>query len=264
MTKQLNILLVEDLSSDAELIKLELKKEKINFILKTVDNKKDFLFALKQSKPDIILSDFNLPQFDGLEALEISKEKFHEIPFIFVTGTLNDETVVGCIKAGAWDYVIKEHLVRLGPAVKQALKLKGEIEDKKNAENALRKSEERFRSLIQNSSDIITVIDKSGKVLYHSPSAERILGYKLNEIQKKNYIFELIHTDDIEETKKIFSNILNDFSKIFKIEYRILSKKGNWIYLESFCSNQLNNKSINGIVLNSRDITERKRAEQIQ
>ncbi len=105
----LRILFVEDLTSDVDLAVLELRKEKLKFEYTTVCTRVDLIKALKKFKPDLIISDYMMPSFNGLQALKEVKEFDPEIPFILCTGSVNEETAVECIKAGADDYVIKEH-----------------------------------------------------------------------------------------------------------------------------------------------------------
>ena len=126
---------------------------------------------------------------------------------------------------------------------------------------ALRQREERFRSLVQNSSDMIAILDARGILEYVSPSSERILGYKPEELVGKNY-FKYIHSEDIHQVRSAFiSNIKNAVNTV-AIEYRIQNKEGNWIYLESISKNLLNDPNIRGFVVNSRNITKRKQAEE--
>lgn len=117
----LKILFVEDLPSDVDLAVLELRKEKLQFEYKTVCSRTDLEKALAEFRPDLIISDYSMPSFTGLQALKITKEFNSDIPFILYTGSVNEETAVECIKAGAQDYVIKEHLTRLPFAAKEAL-----------------------------------------------------------------------------------------------------------------------------------------------
>ena len=127
----LRILILEDVPTDAELVKRELRNAGITFTSRFVDTRDDFLKQLEDFSPDIVLSDYSMPQFNGMEALELVKERYPSIPLIIVTGSLNEETATECIKAGADDYVIKEHLTRLGPAVNGAMekkRLRGEKE----------------------------------------------------------------------------------------------------------------------------------------
>ncbi len=133
--------------------------------------------------------------------------------------------------------------------------------DRKRAEQELHRSEERFRSLVQDSYDIITIHDSTGAVQYASGSGERILGYKQGSMRGRN-VFHLIHTDDLSEVLRAFRGVLEGGSQGGWVEYRIRHASGAWIYLESILSNQLQNPAICGIVATSRDITERRRAEQ--
>jgi PAS domain S-box-containing protein len=150
MEEKLRILIVEDVPTDAELIKHEIKKNNIEFTDVIVDTNKDYIDAINSFKPDIILSDFSLPHFDGMQALKIKQEMVPMIPFILVTGSLNEETAVEVMKAGADDYILKEHIARLGQAIILALDKKEVIEAKNKADKLLKASEERYRSLFEN------------------------------------------------------------------------------------------------------------------
>ncbi len=126
---------------------------------------------------------------------------------------------------------------------------------------AQRQSEQRFRSLVQNSSDIITILDPDGTIGYISPSVTRILGYKPEEIIDRN-AFEYIHPEDVTSVKTAFTSASQNPLLTVTIEYRVKHAKGHWIYLESVTSNLLENPSIKGIVANSRNISKRKQAEE--
>src|SRR5712691_3419014 len=110
MNRDTHILIIEDVAADAELFEHELRKAKIAFASQRVETKEDFSKALREFDPDIILSDYNLPQFTGLEALGLLKEKEIPIPFILVTGSLSEEIAVLCMKEGAADYILKSNL----------------------------------------------------------------------------------------------------------------------------------------------------------
>lgn len=145
--EKLKVLMIEDVPTDAELIQRELKKAEIDFVARRVETRDALLKELEDFRPDLILSDYSLPLFDGITALFTVKELYPSIPFIIVTGSLSEETAVECIKSGASDYVIKENLVRIGPAVKGALEKKKALEEKIKAEEALRlQTEELARS----------------------------------------------------------------------------------------------------------------------
>lgn len=121
MEEIVRILLVEDYPPDAELAEIEIRQAIPGSVFQVVKTKKDFLDALETFKPSIIVSDFMMPQFDGLTALKLTLEKHQDIPFLLFTGSMNEDTAVECMKLGATDYIIKEHLKRLGGSVKNAL-----------------------------------------------------------------------------------------------------------------------------------------------
>jgi signal transduction histidine kinase len=142
MEKSMKILMLEDVQDDAGLIERALRKEGVTFSSKRVDTSEEFIHALREFNPDVILSDHALPQFNSIEALKICKQYSLHIPFILVTGTVSEEFAVSCLKQGADDYVLKSNLVRLPSAIFNSIKQK-QIERKRiKAERALRKQNE--------------------------------------------------------------------------------------------------------------------------
>ncbi len=137
----LRILIVEDIPTDAELVERELGKAGIEFTSMCVDTRDSFLQQLEDFSPHIVLSDYSMPGFDGIQALELVKERYPSIPFILVTGPTNEEIAVECMKRGAADYVLKENLRRIGLAVKGTLEKTRLEEERKKTEEALKKSE---------------------------------------------------------------------------------------------------------------------------
>jgi signal transduction histidine kinase len=139
MESYLKILLLEDCVDDVGLIDRQLKKEGILFHYKCVDSKDEFIDGLHSFKPDIILSDHSLPQFNSMEALEISrKQGFRHIPFILVTGTVSEEFAVSILKKGASDYILKSNLVKLPTAILKALDRKNNTVKRIQAELRIR------------------------------------------------------------------------------------------------------------------------------
>jgi len=139
--------MLEDDSADAELTRFALRKGGLHFSLNRVETKEDYLKEIKQDTPDLILSDYSLPGFDGHAALEIAREKCPQTPFIFVTGTMGEEVAIETLKSGATDYVLKTRLSRLIPAVHRALRESQERAHRRRAEEQLRESHERLREL---------------------------------------------------------------------------------------------------------------------
>lgn len=138
----LHILILEDVKTDAELSEDELREAGTVFTSRCVQDKASYLKALDEFSPDIILSDYSLPSFDGLSALKLAVRKCPDVPFIFVSGALGEETAIELLKQGATDYVLKSRLSRLGPAVSRALQEARERKERKMAEEALKKREQ--------------------------------------------------------------------------------------------------------------------------
>src|SRR4051812_45939042 len=139
--------MVEDDATDAELIKHALRKDGFVFTNERVETSEDYLEALDREGPDVILSDYALPSFDGYTALSIAQKKCPDVPFIFVTGTMGEEVAIETLKNGATDYVLKLRLARLAPAVTRALRESHERADRKRAVEQLRQSHEQLRAL---------------------------------------------------------------------------------------------------------------------
>ncbi|HJP95477.1 MAG TPA: response regulator [Pyrinomonadaceae bacterium] len=141
MNGKINILIVEDLVADAELIERELRKANIPFNARRVDTREAFVAALQYFEPAIVLSDYNLPQFSGPEALKLIKEAGLLTPFILITGSLTEEVAVECMKQGADDYILKSSLTRLPSAVLNGLEKAKTIEQLRLSEEQLRMSQ---------------------------------------------------------------------------------------------------------------------------
>ncbi|MHC1764873.1 MAG: PAS domain S-box protein [Verrucomicrobiia bacterium] len=259
MTEELRILLLEDVSDDAELIVRELRKANIAFSSRRVYTNKDYLRELAEFAPHIVISDFTLGEFNALDALSLLQKHRPDLPFILVTGSQSEEVAVACIKEGADDYILKSSLRRLPSAVSGALKKKEMERERARVELALRRSEEHFRSLINHSSDVITIISRDGTISYESPSLERVLGYKPAELIGQN-MFQMIHPQDVPVVVEALTQPDGDQGD--RIEYRVRHKNGSWRVLETLGANLLDEPEVAGIIINSRDITERKQAEE--
>jgi len=168
----LQVLLLEDVAMDAELVQFELERAGLAAELRRVDSREAFVLALGEFRPDVILSDFSLPQFDGMRALELARAWGKTVPFIVVTGSINEETAVQCMKAGATDYVLKSNLARIGPAIRIALERERERGERARAQAALRRSEADLRTIFDNTSQALILLDPEGRVrLYNSAAA---------------------------------------------------------------------------------------------
>jgi len=254
MNKKLRILLLEDVPEDAELVKRQLRKDNITFTSTVVDTREGFLKELKGFRPDLIIADYSLPSFNAMEAIEIVQGRVPLIPVVVCTGSVSEEIAVECIKAGAADYVIKEHITRLGSAVKSALEKKRALEEKEWAEEALRESEEKYRKHFEMISDAIYVIDKkTGRILDVNKAAISMYGYSREEwLKMKNTDVSAEPEKTREATKKVPEQIPIRFHK---------KKDGTIFPLEmSINTHVLKGRQV--IICTARDITERQQAEE--
>lgn len=137
MKEELKVLILEDVEFDAELMEYEMRREDLKFISRRVETEKDFIKELDDLNPDVILVDHSLPHFDGVSALEITKKISPSTPFIFVSGKIGDEFAVDMLKKGATDYVFKNNLSKLVPAIKRAITERNELEELKRSKNEL-------------------------------------------------------------------------------------------------------------------------------
>jgi len=180
---EIRILILEDVPADVVMINHELRNAHLTFRSKRVDTRDEFLSELEHETPDLILSDHGLPGFDGFTALAMAKDKCPDVPFIFVTSALGEELTIETFESGATDYVLKHRLSNLAPAVQRALREAEEKRKRREAEAALKESEERFRTLVAGVKDYaIFMVDCEGLVTSWNSGAEWITGYRADEI----------------------------------------------------------------------------------
>ena len=251
----LKILFIEDVSSDVDLAVLELRKEKLRFEHTTVCNRVDLIEALEKLKPDLIISDYQMPSFTGLQALKLAKEIDSEIPFILCTGSVNEETAIECIKAGAQDYVIKEHMTRLPFAVKEALEQVQIQKEKRASELLLKESEEKIQSIFSAAPvGIGLVINR--KYFEINDTFCRMTGYSRKEVIGKSSAMmyptkEEFEVSGVEKYRQIAKK------GIGSIETRLKCKDGRILNIIS-TSTPLDPEDLSkGVTFTVLDITER-------
>ena len=181
-TEPIRVLLAEDVRTDAELSLRELKRAGLRVEPLVVDSEAAFRRALAEFGADVVLSDFSMPQFDGMHALALARELAPETPFIFVSGTIGEEYAIRALKNGAVDYVLKSNLMRLQPAVERALAEARERIAKREADEAVRESEERFRGILEAAPDGIAVCDQDGALSTVNRQFAEIFGYAEGEL----------------------------------------------------------------------------------
>lgn len=173
----LKILFVEDSSDDVVLNLRALRGMDRRLVTECVATEAGLREALERFAPDVILSDFSMPGFSGMEALRVAGELAPDTPFLFVSGTIGEELAIDAMQRGAVDYVLKDNLRRLQPAIERALRGAAEKRERQRMQRALRDSEERFRAIVETTEDWIWELDDRGRHSYSNRSVSALLGY---------------------------------------------------------------------------------------
>ncbi|MGA7887393.1 MAG: PAS domain-containing protein, partial [Acidobacteriaceae bacterium] len=232
MVPSLRILIVEDLASDAELMAYELRQANLTFTTRRVDNDQDFVRELEQSPPDLILSDYHLPRFNGPAALALAQEKCPDVPFIFVSGAIGEEVAIDNLKRGATDYVLKDRLFRLAPAVKRALREAAEIRERLQAEEALRRSEQEYRILVNSMPALVYKGYLDWSVDFFDHKIEALTGYKKEEFDSRRVKWlDLVVPEDLPAAKKAIRRARQGTGAYYR-EFRIRTRDDRTLWIQ--------------------------------
>jgi len=206
LKKQIRLLLVDDSEDDRELILMNLRRGGYNPDATTVDTRMEFEDSLKSGNWDLIICDYSMPKFDGLTALSILKEHKLDVPFILVSGAIGEELAVKAMKAGANDYLMKDSLQRLVPAIERELKEAKLRKEHREAEI----ERDRLLTVIQNSLNEIYIFDcETLKFQYLNHTAITNLGYDTDQVHKMSPIDINPHLDSIQDYKQILQPLFN-------------------------------------------------------
>ncbi len=258
----IRILHLEDESEDKELVKEALNVSGLNCEIRYAENELSFVEGLEGFQPDVILADYNLPLFNGISALNLTLRNYPEIPFIFVTGALGEEMAVKILKLGATDFILKNNLIRLMPAITRALKEKATEKEKKKLYKDLIESEERYRTLVENLPVGIfrTTLENPGRFLHVNKAAVMMLGFESPDQLLNLSAAEIYELP--EERVKSVEQILKEGS-ITKSISALKKKNGDRIYASisaSLSSNETGDpECIEGII---EDVTEKLEADE--
>jgi len=263
MERPLRILILEDLPSDAELMVYELRQAGIAHSSRRVADREPFAAALREDWPDLILSDFNLPNFDGMEALALAQATCPDTPFIFVSGAMGEEVAIDALKRGATDYVLKDRLSRLGPAVQRSLREAEERRERRQAEAALKASEERYRLLVKNLPGVVYKGYVDCAVDFIDEKVEELTRYSKSEFDTRTMKWnDILVEEDRQQFKAAFMRGLKESGSYIR-EYRIRRKDGEVIWIQDrgqiICGPDDRVDYVSGVFF---DITERRRAEE--
>jgi diguanylate cyclase (GGDEF)-like protein/PAS domain S-box-containing protein len=258
MSRPLRGLHVEDSEDDAELILRGLRKGGFDLTVKRVETESDYLAGLDQV-PDLILANYFMPQFGAWRALALKQVPGLDIPFIVISGQISAEVAVTLMKAGAHDYLFKHDLIRHVPAVQRELRETRMRAEQRQAEAALRDSEEKLRLIMENVGDLVVMLDTEGRRLYASASYQTLFddpdGWQGTDS------FAEAHPEDQERVRQVFRKTVTTGSGQ-RCEFRLVLKDRGVRYVESQGSVILEDSGqVSKVVLVSRDVTKRKQAE---
>lgn len=237
MTPRLRLLLIEDNPADAELVLLHLRRHGFEPDCTRVESEAELRTALPAGW-DVVLSDYELPQFDGMRALALVREHDASLPFILVSGTMGEERAVAAMKNGASDYLLKDRLSRLGPAVAHALEQRGLWRERDDALHDLRESRERFREVVETIHEVFWITDvraEPGRLLYVSPGFVSIWGRPVESIAGSIDLW-LETVDPLDRDRIAAAMQARLPSGTFDEEYRIVRPDGavRWIHGKAF------------------------------
>lgn len=254
----LRILHLEDNPTDAELVRRNLIEGGLNVEISRVFTPSTYTAALEEGRFDLILSDYTLPGFDGGSALTLARQKCPQTPFIFVSGTLGEEAAIQSLKNGATNYVLKDRIARLVPALLVAIEESAEREKFRKAEEAVRERAEFFQLISEKTTDLVAVLDLEGRRLYTSPSYQTLFG---NESLRGTDAFADVHPEDRERIRQLFKDTVKTGAGQ-PAEFRFLLKNGTIRYIESH-GGVIRDKEGNvwAVIVVSKDVTKRKLAE---
>ena len=256
--KVLRVLILEDNPDDAEMIKHALEQARFTVETQCVDSKGAFLAHLTADL-DIILSDHDLPGFDALQALRLLNGQDLDIPFIIVSGAIREELAVECMKQGAADYLLKDRLARLAPAVERALEQKHQRGEQRKAEAALRKSEAKYRTLFEESNDAIYITDCEGRFIESNKAALDLFGYTKEDLAQRSA--EELYANVSDRAR--FQHVMERRGAVRDFEVELCTKDGRRrTCLITATARRRDNGTVLGYQGIVRDITEHRRLQK--
>jgi diguanylate cyclase (GGDEF)-like protein/PAS domain S-box-containing protein len=266
MSRSIRVLHLEDSPVDADIIRRRLLEEHPDCGIAWVQDRAAFEQCLGGDRFDLILCDYNLQGYDGLTALRCAQERQPGVPVIMVTGTLDEDQAVECVKAAATDYVLKSRLQRLGPAVRRALREAAEQRERQLAEDALRQSERRLQLALEASEVSVWEFDIASGHVAFSRELGPFLGYGPSEVPARIDDWEaLVHPDDVKRLRVALARHYRGETPRLEIEYRIRARTGEWRWLQTIGRTVRRDRSGRALLMSGthHDVTERRKAGEM-
>ncbi len=260
--EHLRLLLLEDSENDALLLRHQLEHSGVAFELRRIQTEAELLASLEEGGWSLVIGDYHLPGFNGLAALRIVRNHDPDLPFIMVSGTKGEEFAVEAMRAGAGDYVTKDNLSRLVPAIERELGALAERRARREAKEALRRSEEELRAFFENAAVGVAELDAQSRILRVNRRFCDILGRSAEDLLGKN-LHEMTHPDHVRSEEEGFASLLRGERNDFILEKKYLRGDGSSIWVQETTGLILTPVSrperLTCIV---QDITERREAEK--
>jgi two-component system sensor histidine kinase UhpB len=220
--------MLEDCATDAEIVERLLRREQLRFEFRLTTDKEEFVQALDEYEPDVILADNTMPQFSAAEALKIVRQRASFTPFIMVTGSVSEEFAAGIIKEGADDYIIKDRMARLPNAIASALKHQLSVKENQEVVEEIRKSNERFETLSKTTKDAVWDWDLLNDQVWWNENFYNWLGYDpLQPVPSASEWTKRIHPEDVGEVMGRLKKIKTDSINSWEEEFRFLLRDGS-------------------------------------
>lgn len=262
--RPLRVLILEDSPADAELVQRELRRAGIDFTARLAEDRKGFESDLQEFRPQVILSDFSLPQFDGMSALKLAREHAPGVPFLFVSGSIGEATAIEALNHGASDYIFKDNLRRLAPAVTRVMADVETRRQKREAEERLRESEEYYRTLVETSPDAIIIANAGGRITFASSRTRELVGLPDGAALEGLAISEFVEAEEWKRVQERLAELLSGRSRPEVREYRLRTRDGRPFWGEIYSSPLRDAQGrITDLLLICRDVSARKRSEEV-
>ncbi len=230
----LRALIVEDAEDDALLLVRSLRRAGYDLTFQQVDTAEAMAAALAEQAWDLVVSDYSMPSFSALEALQVLKQSGFDIPFIVLSGNIGEETAVESMRAGAHDYVMKGNTARLLPAIDRELREAASRRQRRRAEETLLESEQRFRSIFLNAITGMVTLSVDGCFLQVNPAFCKMLQCSEAELVGKS-TYDFTHPSDIALTRRLFNEAELSQRQSVDYEKRFVCKNGDtlWVHVST-------------------------------
>ena len=266
-TRQVRILYLEDSETDSILVSRELRKAGFNAELVRVDNREDFTARLDEAEWDMILSDYALPQFNGLEALEIVKARRQRkvldptVPFIVISGRIGEEVAVEVMRSGADDYIMKDNIKRLAPVVNRELDERAIRIQERTAKQQLRRSEDRYQTLIDLLPHGVVELTSRGVITFANGAASSMLGYTGHGLIGRHAL-RFATAESIYTVRRTLDEIGWDADYDRGIDVQVVRSDGRQVFMQLSWRHRYDNEGRPiSVVLVMTDVTQQREAE---